>query len=113
MNAANPRQLLVDLQPGQHGALIDEGRPGEFIAQASRVGDVYYLVGPHFAERCTLKLATYFLAAAKNQWEPAAAVALLNTKLQEQSVPPEARIFRCTGLPDALQTLAGLFAAYR
>lgn len=105
---------VTDLQPEQHQLYYDSTQERKLLAQASRVGDVYFITGPRYSDSSPILLANFLGMVAKEDGLTALeAVSQLNQALASRGALPEAQVFECRSLSDAQQTLAGLFAAYR
>jgi hypothetical protein len=108
----SPRQLLTALESGKTNVMLDPKQPKKVICQVSRVGDMYYLAGPLFSDYTSIELEPLFAVARQYKDDEAATVAMLNKYLGDHGMPADAQVYTCTGLQDAIDTLAGLFAAY-
>jgi hypothetical protein len=104
-------QALAQLEPGQSTLLGGTAYPGQVVTQFSRVGDVYYVVGPGFSWFLSpdFLLSEYFEIARANQDPEAAAVERVNGFLADNRAPADSRIHVCQGLPEAVATACRLF----
>jgi len=105
------RQLLTELKPGQHLVLRDPNDLVRLITQLTRVGEVYYILGPGFswAFGNEFDLNEYFTVAVSNGETAESAIALLNNFITGNRLPAEAQVHTCHGLPAAQETAARLF----
>jgi len=105
------RQLLSELRPGQHLVLRDSNEPGQLLTQFTRLGEVYYILGPGFtwAFGNEFDLHDYFEVALHNGDTAESAVAMLNDFISAHRLPAEAKVHTCHGLPEALDTATRLF----
>jgi len=105
------RQLLCELKPGQHLVLRDPNEPGQVITQLTRLGEVYYILGPGFTRAFgnEFDLHDYFEVALHNGDTAESAIAMLNDFINAHRLPAEARVHTCHGLPAALATVSQLF----
>jgi hypothetical protein len=105
-------QMLTTLAGDAHVVLYEPNKPSKALAQLSRAGTTYYLAGPLFIDRSSVKLEHYLRAVRSNGRQEAEGITLLNELLAQEGVSPEAHIFICSDLSDAIYTLDGLLAAY-
>ena len=101
------------LESGKSLALGDPAQPGKVLLQASRVGEVYYVLGPLFAEYAPdVDLASLFEIGLANGDDQPKVARLLNQYMGDHGVPTAAQMHVCQGLTDALDTLGALVATY-
>lgn len=124
-NKKTLRELITALQPGEPVVAYDPKRPDKIITQCVRVSEhVYYLTGPGFNDFTPLlefagigpvgswELDKLFEAGRDENTTEAEMVDLINLFLSDHGAHREELVFTCATVPDVLDTLAGLFAAY-
>ena len=106
-------QQLTALASGQSIALGDPARPGKVLVQASRLGELYYVMGPHF-EDCApgVDLGELFAIGLANGDDHASVMRLLNQYLGDHGAPVTAQLHVCQGLAEALNMLSALVTAH-
>jgi hypothetical protein len=103
----------------------DPKRPDKIITQCFRVSEhVYYLTGPGFNDFTPLlvfpgigplgtwELEKLFEAGRDENTTEAEMVDLINLFIKDHGAHRDDMVFTCRTVPDVLETLAGLFAAY-
>jgi hypothetical protein len=126
-NKKSVRQLLTELEPGQHLTMLDPKNPSFIMTQCVRLANTYYLAGPQFTVFTGDTLALPPFVGSTGAWEleplfaagrsdgatEAAMVKLVNGFLTGFGAKPDDLVFTCLSLDDTISTLAGLYATFK
>jgi hypothetical protein len=112
-NKLTVEQQLTALESGQTIALGDPAQPGKVLVQASRLGELYYVTGPHFEDYVpAVGLASLFEIGLANGDDHGQVRHLLNQYLSDHGAPATAQLHVCQGLAEALNMLSALVTAH-
>jgi hypothetical protein len=107
-------QQLTTLASGQTITLGDPEQPGKVLVQASRLGEVYYVTGPHFEDYVPeVDLKSLFEIGLANGDDHAEVSCMLNQHLSDHGAPVMAHLHICQGVAEAVNTLSALVVAHK
>jgi hypothetical protein len=94
-------QQLTALASGQTIALGDPEQPGKVLVQASRLGELYYVTGPHFEDYVPeVDLKGLFEIGLANGDDHANVSRMLNQYLSDHGTPAMAHLHICQGVAE-------------